>query len=50
MDSMSSVFGDQRLDMRYAQMQQAMLAQPHGCLSQVFAGWGALKAAYRFLK
>lgn len=47
---MKSAFGDQRLDVRYAQMRQAMLEQPHGCLSQVFGGWGALKGAYRFLK
>jgi hypothetical protein len=47
---MSSIFGDQRLDARYAQMQAAMVAQPHGCLSQVFKRRAALKAAYRFLK
>lgn len=47
---MKSAFGDQRLDVRYAQLQQAMLEQPHGCMTQVCAGWHALKAAYRFLK
>jgi hypothetical protein len=50
MDAMSSLFGDRRLDERYAQMRQAMMAQPHGCMTQVFARWSSLKAAYRFLK
>jgi len=47
---MSSIFGDQRLDARYGQIQAAMVAQPHGCLAQVFKQRAALKAAYRFLK
>jgi hypothetical protein len=47
---MNSAFGDRRLDLRYAAMQRAMMAQPHGCMTQVFGGWDALKAAYRFLK
>jgi hypothetical protein len=50
MGEMKSAFGDQRLDVRYAEMQRAMMDQPHGCMTQVFAGWDALKAAYRFLK
>jgi hypothetical protein len=47
---MKSRFGDRRLDVRYAQLRQAMMEQPHGCLTQVCGGWDALKAAYRFLK
>lgn len=45
-----SHFGDRRLDVRFAQMQQACLDRPHGCWSQVYEGWAELKAAYRFLK
>jgi hypothetical protein len=47
---MLSAFGDRRLANRYAAMQQALLAQPHGSLAQVFGKWAALKGAYRFLK
>jgi hypothetical protein len=47
---MTSTFGDSRLDVRYTAMQRAMMAQPHGCMTQVFGEWDALKAAYRFLK